>query len=93
MRQAHEARRARAEHRVWTSRWGLGRGARRLTTKADEAAFFSPPRLTRIWTSTSVRAAEMGLRSTLVTCLLALLAVSAAAEGEFARAEFRSCSG
>jgi hypothetical protein len=33
-------------------------------------------------------------RSTLVTCLLALLAVSAVhAEGEFARAEFRSCSG
>lgn len=43
--------------------------------------------------TTPVRAAKMALRSTLVTCLLALLAVSAAAEGEFARAEFRSCGG
>jgi len=72
---------------------GARSGRAKTNNKADEAAFFSPPRLTRIWTSTSVRAAEMGLRSTLVTCLLALLAVSAAAEGEFARAEFRSCSG
>lgn len=40
-----------------------------------------------------VRAFATMRRGILVTCLLALLSVSVVAEGEFARAEFRSCSG
>ena len=43
--------------------------------------------------NTLVRTATMR-RATLVTCLLALISVSVVvAEGEFVRAEFRSCSG